>query len=184
MTSEELNGLLAWLHPDRNEAGKRYEEIRRRLIRILTCRGCTCPEDLADETIDRVAKKVPEVVPNYVGEPALYFLGVAHNVFREWVRTRHVPVPPSPPNDSPPNDSEEKERWDECLEECMQLLTMGNRELILRFHQGQGRPKIQRRREIADGMSIGLNALRIRVCRIRKILKKCVEDCVEQENGA
>src|SRR5262249_20298760 len=124
-------------------------------------------------------KKVPEVVPNYVGEPALYFLGVAHNVFREWVRTRHVPVPPPPPN-----DSEEKERWDECLEECMQLLTMRNRELILRFHQGQGRAKIEGRRDIANGMSIGLNALRIRVHRIRKVLKQCVADCIEEESSA
>jgi DNA-directed RNA polymerase specialized sigma24 family protein len=179
LTAEELNGLLAWLHADRNEAGKKYEEIRRRLIRILTCRGCTCPEDLTDETIDRVARKVPEIAPHYVGERALYFLGVAHNVFREWLRRKDTPVPMPAPN-----NSEEKERWDECLEQCMQFLTLRNRELILRFHQGQGRAKIAGRSEIATAMSIGANALRIRVHRIRKVLKKCVDDCLEHENGA
>ena len=58
LSQEAFDRLLAWLNPNRALAGEKYEEIRRRLIKIFTCRGCTCPEVLADETINRVARKV------------------------------------------------------------------------------------------------------------------------------
>ena len=73
MTQESFDSLLAWLDADRERAGRRYEEIRRRLIKILACRGCHDPEDLADEAINRVAGKVGEVAKDYSGDPALYF---------------------------------------------------------------------------------------------------------------
>ena len=98
LTQESFNQLLAWLSPSRDQAGRKYEEIRFRLIKILTCRGCLVPEDLADETINRVAKKVPEIAATYVGDPALYFFGVANNVHLEFLRRKPDPVPPQPQN--------------------------------------------------------------------------------------
>ncbi len=87
LTPEAFEQLLVWLNPNREQAGSKYEEIRRRLIKILTCRGCTCPEELADETMNRVTRKVPEIIGNYVGDPSLYFYGVAHKV-HSGVRTQ------------------------------------------------------------------------------------------------
>ena len=86
LTPEAFDRLLLWLNPDRERAGRKYEEIRRKLITILSSRGCTCPEDLTDEAMNRVTRKVPEIIDNYVGDPALYFYGVAHKVHLEWVR--------------------------------------------------------------------------------------------------
>src|SRR5690349_2354142 len=64
--------LLSWLAPDPDAAGQQYELIRRKLIALFRCRGCLSPEDLADETINRVIKKLPLIKPGYVGNPISY----------------------------------------------------------------------------------------------------------------
>jgi hypothetical protein len=80
LTQESFDSLLAWLHPDREQAGERYESIRCSLIRFFSARGFSNPEELADETIDRVARKIDELVPSYSGDPATYFFAVARLV--------------------------------------------------------------------------------------------------------
>ena len=40
LTAEGFEALLAMLHPDRETAGERYEDIRRRLVRLFEWRGC------------------------------------------------------------------------------------------------------------------------------------------------
>ena len=58
LTKEEFDELLSWLDTDPDRAGEKYEAIRHRLITIFLNRQCYEAEDLADETINRVAKKV------------------------------------------------------------------------------------------------------------------------------
>ncbi|HEY0083559.1 MAG TPA: hypothetical protein VGB61_12265, partial [Pyrinomonadaceae bacterium] len=58
LTQEGFERLLTWLSPDREQAGKKYEEIRQSLIKIFVWRGVHEAEDLADETITRVTWKV------------------------------------------------------------------------------------------------------------------------------
>src|SRR4051794_6059062 len=65
-----FNELLSWLDPDPEAAGRQYELIRQKLITLFTCRRCMFPEDLADETINRVTRKLPQIKPCYVGSPA------------------------------------------------------------------------------------------------------------------
>lgn len=175
LTQEAFNQLLAWLDANREQAGKKYEDIRRRLIKVFTCRGCAWAEDLANETINRVAQKVPEVVPTYVGDPALYFYGVAHKVHLEYLRKN--PNPPPPPSPEPPD---EIEREYQCLDRCMQRLAPENRELVLEYYQEEKQAKIDHRKELAERLGIALNALRIRAYRIRAALQQCVDDCHRQ----
>ncbi|HEX6739514.1 MAG TPA: hypothetical protein VF310_14645, partial [Vicinamibacteria bacterium] len=80
--------LLGWLGPDADAAGGRYREIHRRLVRSFTCWGCSCPEELADRTLDRVASKLETVQDDYEGDPIAYVLGVARNVRREDYRSQ------------------------------------------------------------------------------------------------
>ena len=40
LNQEAFDELLAWLNPDRERAGRKYEDIRQRLIRIFMHRGC------------------------------------------------------------------------------------------------------------------------------------------------
>jgi DNA-directed RNA polymerase specialized sigma24 family protein len=82
-SKETFEKLLRWLDTNRDKAGEKYEKIRTRLIRIFTCRGCGDVEDLADETINVVASKIDWLCENYKGDPALFFYGVAKNIYHE-----------------------------------------------------------------------------------------------------
>lgn len=84
LTQESFDNLLAWLHPNREEAGKKYERIRRELIKLFLRWGSDIPEELADETINRIAQKVDGFAEEYRGDPANYFLVVARTVYREY----------------------------------------------------------------------------------------------------
>lgn len=178
LTQEAFAQLLDFLSPKSDEAGKKYEEVRLRLIKIFTCRGSSIPEDLADETINRVARKVQEIGKTYVGDPCLYFYGVAKMVFLESVRKRTKPLP-QPEEASP----EEKELHYECLQQCMEKLTPRNHNLITEYYRGDKGDKIQRRKKLAQNRSTGVNALRIRVHRIRHSLQRCVFECLEHNAG-
>lgn len=178
ISPELFDDFLAWLDPDRKEAGIRYEEIRRRLVKIFTCRGCSCPEDLADETINRVIVKVRELRDDYQGDPARYFGGVARNVFHEYARKRSLPtVQPEP---DPP---ELRERELNCLDDCLDGISVDNRRLILCYYEGEKGSRIRNRNKMAHELGTEPNALRIRVHRIRTVLQQCVRTCLDKGAG-
>jgi DNA-directed RNA polymerase specialized sigma24 family protein len=181
LTQSALDSLLAWLDPDRDAAGVKYEAIRTRLIKIFTCRGCAEAEDLADETINRVSSKLSEIADTYQGDPALFFYGVAKRVQQEYERTKFKPAVPLPVAESTPDESE---REHECLEKCMQAIPPSQRELLLQYYQEDKRAKINNRRQLAEKLGIAVNALRIRACRIRAGIQQCVEACLSQQSSA
>lgn len=174
LTQEAFDALLGWLDPNRERAAKRYEEIRRRLIRFFTGRKCAAAEDLTDETMNRVARKVQEGLV-YVGDTAPYFYAVAHKVYLEHVKQKpHVPPPP------PPRDAEEVEREHACLELCLERLQPRSRELIREFYQEEKKAKIEHRKNLAERLNMTTNALRIQAHRIRLVLLECVRQCLNQ----
>jgi len=175
LTPDTFNQLLGWLDGDRECAGRRYEEIRSVLIKIFACRGCATPDELADETINRVAGKISQIAPTYSGNPALYFYGVADKIFLEYIRRRPTPFQPAPCI-----STEEAELRYGCLEHCMDGLPAKSRELILAYYGNDESEKIKHRKELAEQTGIGANALWIRVHRIRETLKKCVRQCLSK----
>jgi RNA polymerase sigma factor (sigma-70 family) len=174
MSEESFEGLLDWLGPDRDQAGLRYEKIRVGLINYFIFRASCDAEALADETINRVISRLPEIQHQINGERTRYFYGVARKVQLEYLR-RKTPRPPP----EPIIDSERVEVEHHCLEECIGKLSDENRELVLRYYQADGRQKIEERRQLAEELGIAPNALRIRAYRIRAALQKCLEKCVE-----
>jgi len=175
ITQEAFDGLLTWLDPDRDRAAHKYETVRLRLIKIFSCRGCGEADDLADETINRVTSKLSEIAGSYLGDPALYFYGVANKVYLEYLRRRPALEPP-PLRES----SDEIEAEYACLERCMDELPPESRRLVLQYYQDEKRAKIERRRKLADELGIAVNALRIRAHRIRQQLQQCVQVCLER----
>lgn len=174
LTQELFDELLSWLNADREQSGQDYEGIRRRLIKLFACRNCREPEDLADETINRVANKVKEIKEHFVGPRAPYFYAVANKVHQEYLRTlTHPPLPP-------PNLLEDVELEYACLEQCMERQTSANRRLVLEYYRGEKKTKIDNRKRLAEQYGIALNALRIRAHRIRASLQECVENCLNQ----
>lgn len=175
LTKEAFDALLAWLDPNRELAGQKYEDIRRRLVTIFSCRGCAEPEDLADETINRVTSKLSAIKSGFVGNPTNYFYGVANKVHLEYRRRK--PVPELPP---PASYDENIEKESECLERCMQNLTVENRALLIEYYQDEKQAKINRRKRLAEHMGIAINALRIRAYRVRASLQDCVANCLQE----
>ena len=178
LTQESFDALLDWLDPQREQAGQKYEDIRSSLIKIFTCRGCFEPEDLADETINRVTSKLKQIGDDFIGDRARYFYGVANKVHLEYLRRK--PVQPSPVLSLA---SDQVEQEFECLETCMEHLTPDNRELVLQYYQEEKKAKIDHRKMLAEKLGIGVNALRIRACRIRASLLECVKACLKRAEG-
>ena len=177
LSQEAFDTLLDWLDTNREQAGQKYEDTRQRLIRIFTSRKCWDAEDLADETINRVASKVPEIRATYEGDPSLFFYSVAHNIHREWLRRKPPPVPALVLM-----DSASLEKQSSCLEKCLEFLTPQNRELVVQYYRDEKKAKIERRKHLAQRLNIAPNALRIGACRIRAELLKCVENCLDKQD--
>ena len=171
---ENFDRLLRWLDPDREQAGVRYESIRKRLIKIFVCRGSATPEELADATINRVALKLPEIFETYTGDPARYFCGVASNIFLESLRKEKAPKIATA-KAVPPDEDEQRDYA--CLERCIEKLSGLERDLVLSYYQQEKHAKIDNRKKLAERLGLGMNALRIRACHIRAGLRDCVEEC-------
>jgi hypothetical protein len=173
-SKEAFEKLLHWLDTDRDKAGEKYETIRLRLIRIFAARGCRDCEDLADETINIVASRIDWLIENFEGDKALYFYGVAKNVYKVYLKRK--PPPPLPP----PPDKTDIERQCSCLEECLkQHLTMADRTLVLQYHEKEKQEKIRLRKQMAGELGITINALRIRVHHLHARLRPCIEQCLQ-----
>ena len=178
LSKEAFDALLAWLDSDREQAALKYEKIRHALINFFQGRGCLDPEDLADETINRVTRKLKEIEKDFTGDRTRYFFGVAKMVYMEHQRRKLPQVVPAPPND--PNRIELEYN---CLERCIDRLSKEDRDLLLRYYGAERRKETEHRRAQAEELGIAPNALRIRAYRIRQALKECVEKCVERSLG-
>lgn len=168
--------LLLWLDPNRDRAGEKYEKIRSRLITIFSCRGGYEAEDLADSTINVVCSKIDGLIKNYIGDPALYFYGVAKKIYLENEKQKHRKhLPPPAP------DLSDLEQRCQCLEQCMkQHLSREECDLIMKYQEKEKREKIRARKQMAAELGISINALRLRVFHIHSQLRSCIEQCLRQ----
>jgi len=186
LTQETFDALLAWLDPDREVAGKKYETIRLRLIKVFTCRGCSDAEDLADETINRVVARVADL-GDYHGDPTPYFYGVSQKIQLEYLRKskgRQAEGPAEEVAVVPAVFGDDDEPEYNCLERCLERLSVTSRKLVLEYYQQERQAKIDHRKRLADELGIAVNALRIRAYRIRRTLEECVHACIEQQQPA
>jgi DNA-directed RNA polymerase specialized sigma24 family protein len=181
LTEERLNKLLAQLAADPDEASAKYEVIRRRQQRFFEWNGFSNSEELVDETVATVARKLVEGVE--ISNLNAYFAGVARNVARveDRIRKRAVSLDDIPEPVAPePEPDPVRERRMQCLEECLDKLSVANRTLILSYYDAEN--KIDARKKLADSLGIPMNALRIRAYRLRAALEACVKECLDRES--
>jgi len=182
VTQEAFDELLAWLDSDRENAGHKYEEIRRSLVKIFAWRKCVDPEGMADATINIVAQKASQLRNTYEGKPHLYFYGVARNLVREYENSRRVLVSLEDADTPIVDDTDDDiEQVDACLSKCLGKLASEDRELALAYYQKDGQAKIDLRRALAEKIGIDSNALRVRMYRMRGSLAQCIERCLSNE---
>jgi DNA-directed RNA polymerase specialized sigma24 family protein len=186
LSRESLDLLLATLDPVRERAGERYEGIRSRLVRFFLCRGLAQPEELADDTIDRVCRRLVEGEEIRAVDVARYFLGVARNVAREaWdldQRRRASGATQEMARRSLAAADEPDQGALACLEQCLETLPPEARDLVLRYYDSEPSTKVERRRALASQLGIAPNALRIRLHRLRAQLERCIRRCLRARN--
>lgn len=191
ITSDAFQGLLCWLDEGQDSEGEKYLEMRRRLISYFDRKNCATPDEFADETLNRVARRLEEEKTLSEETPAKYCYITARFVFLESLRgadKANVSI------DDVQNgrgkqfaaveqDTEEekiKEKMLDCLEICTNKLDSVSREIIIGYYFGTERVKIENRRALAQKIGISANALSIRACRIRDKLEICVEKCANE----
>jgi DNA-directed RNA polymerase specialized sigma24 family protein len=184
LTSEAFSQLLASLDSDRERAGEKYEQIRGGLECFFRWRGCLFPEEHADETLNRVARKISD--GNQISDPYTYVYGVARmlllEIFKEREREQKALANMPSPETSQPDAAEhvDTELRVNCLMHCLEELPLENKNFITQYYQGEKRSKIENRKRLAERLRIPLNALRLRARRIRDKLEVCVDKCMRR----
>jgi DNA-directed RNA polymerase specialized sigma24 family protein len=182
LNSGAFDHLLRALDADRDRAALAYEEMRGRLSRLMYWWGGDHPEELADQTLDRLARKLAEGSVVAPGALAGFARGIARMVFLESRRRRmeNDSIDEHPDLVAPPAD-EEIEAASSCLNRCLDTIAGSERGWIVRYYSADS-GKIDLRRKIAQDLGINTNALRVRAHRMRDRLEACVTDCVKRSS--
>jgi len=187
-TEKVFQKFLRWLDEGTDSEGQRYLEVRRRLEVYFDRKNCVAPGELADETLNRVARKLEENGEITDVGPLQYCYIVAKYVFLEALRAeKRAPFYRSVSSANPGNLSgqsvtlleadgaaAQKEKIAACLDHCLKNLSSADRELIVEYYRGKQRSKIERRAALAAKLGLTANALSIRACRVRQKLEACI----------
>ena len=170
---------------NREEAGKFYEALRRRLVQFFLNKRCDHAEQLADETLTRVARKADSFDPERNTGPTAFVFGFASKVYLEYLRRPDRGSVPLHGSDvdrtESPGLAGADEAGFECLDACLLKLSPEDRELVIKYYSKERAERIELRRQLAEFLGVSQDALHGRVYRIRKALKKCVDSCMEKK---
>jgi len=78
--------LLSWLDQGTDSDGQNFLEMRQRLLAYFDRKNCPVPDELADEVLNRVARRIEEESSIESDTPAKYCFIVARFVFMEHLR--------------------------------------------------------------------------------------------------
>src|SRR5438093_3077873 len=122
LTRPAFDRLLQRLSAEPERAAREYDVVRYRLIGFFARRGVGPCEALADETIDRVARRLDE--GQIIERLDAYFYGVAMRVMLEWRKRRaqERTAERAFPRPEPASSSELREVRVACLERCLRRL--------------------------------------------------------------
>jgi DNA-directed RNA polymerase specialized sigma24 family protein len=181
LTDETFARLLDRLDPDRERAADRYEELRRILVRFFEWGGAPFPQEHADETFDRVSRKLAEgiAIENIGG----YSYRVARLVLLETRKGPESRWTPLEANSgvaatATPSETAAKEMRLACLDDCLRELPDQSRDLIIGYYQDHQHGRIEGRRKLAERLGLRGVALANRAQRLRDRLERCVTVCV------
>jgi len=181
LNQNALARLLASLDPDRARAAEKYELLRRKLVKFFEWRGASSPEEHADETINRLSRRLDE--GETIQNISSYSYGVARMLLKEIekqaVRERMALVGYGL-SESNEAASEAPDRRQRCFDDCLHALSGKTKTLILKYYEGERQAKIEQRKALAQSLAVSTDALRIRAHRIRVRLELCVNDCLDQ----
>jgi RNA polymerase sigma factor (sigma-70 family) len=168
---EQVDLLLGSLEPHLPDSVQRYKHLRLNLVKYFAWKRCDDPEELADEVISRVIKKLSTGEEIYSENPYTYIYGIAKNVFREYLRSLE--------NERDLSETllvqhSRQEQIEDCRRNCLLKLSPEKLEILQEYYLSTEGREAQ-----AQEAHISLNALRLQVHRIRQELRACQKDCLK-----
>jgi RNA polymerase sigma factor (sigma-70 family) len=187
LTAEQFAGLLQRLDSQPDRAGEKYEGLRWKLVKFFQWSSCSGAEDLADETLNRVARKL-QTGDETILHVEAYTWGVAKQIRREGqkrdgktVRFSDMPDHNFASDAGAAIDDIHKKiqsrKEQRCLGECLGRLSLQEQELFLAYRVDKGH-YAKTRKELAKKFELSPGALRVRVIRLREKLEKCIARCL------
>ena len=178
--SSGFKKLLLLLDADSKIAAEKYELLRLKLITYFRMNRIFFPEDLADQVLERLAIRAASSEP--IENAQAYAHVVAKNLLQETAlkekrQTDAIQYLYRAANENAePFDEDFEHRRFSCMKQCLQGLNRKERDLMVQYYSS----KI-RRQNLANREKSGVNALRIRIHRIRAKLQPCLQNCLEAE---
>jgi len=154
--------LMHWLDDGADTHGERYRELRRRLVGYFDRKNCEDPEELADETLLRIACTLEHGRAIDDTPPAQHCYDLARMVFLETLdRAPARPVAAAP-----------DVGYDvDTVERRLQQLPLGERVLVVEYYRHPREQRDERRHRLAARMGIPPAALAKLAGRIRARLE-------------
>jgi DNA-directed RNA polymerase specialized sigma24 family protein len=176
--SQAFDALVEWLNQGGGIGGDggSYVAMHHRLAAYFTRKGCRAPEELADEALTRVARRLSEEGSIAGVPPAQYCYIVARFVWLEHLRSPDFAPPPvigEVRDRSVPAD-EGHEQLLSSLDDCLARLSPDDRTIILEYYAGATSERITKRRDLAAKLGLTANALTIKASRLRERLRACM----------
>jgi RNA polymerase sigma factor (sigma-70 family) len=170
-----IPALFAVLGNTPEKSGMEYERLRSKLILFFSRRELQFPEDLADESLDRLARRVAEGT-EIVSVPA-FALGIARHLAQEQMGRRNLPQTMDDvfwDNVTAPLATQSSEEEIARMERCLKKLPPADTRLLRGYYLlAEGKP-METRGRLAERLGISTNTLRQRVFLARQRLRDCM----------
>ncbi len=161
-----------------------YEELRFRLTQIMKWKGCleADADALADEVMERVARKIGQ--GEQIENVKAYAVSVARFVLLEHTRKRRelgVDELPEVPVHMDTDATDGPDMRIQCLRSCLVEVTQSeaDQRLIVGYYDNGSESKNKEiRRQLAEQLGLTPTALKVKACRLRGKLERCINDCV------
>lgn len=194
LQDREFQLLLTTLGDSSEHGAHEYLNLHKRITTLFINWQSCAPEDLADETLNRLAHQLTEGKEINPASRSAYVHGIAKNISREHWRScedckrrrirsndendgdslNSLPAIGSVPDKE---EADEKERLLECLNECLEKMNEDERLLLLEYYSEDKTQKIVTRDRMATRLSVTSGALRQRVWKLRTPLRDCIDEC-------
>jgi DNA-directed RNA polymerase specialized sigma24 family protein len=165
LNQEALDALLSALDVDRETAGRKYQALHRKLVEFFTWERSESPEALADETMNRLARRLLDGAE--ISSLDRYAAGIARLIKQEGMRARRTREDAIREIRALSRGAVPEPEKLEQIRRCLRALPKESREVIERYYA-------EDRASLARSMGLSLNALRNRAHRIRAQLYRCV----------
>ncbi len=189
--------MLHWLGPTPEQAGGRYELLRRKLTTYYRFQRCRFPEELTDRTLDIVSRQLAEGLVIQAADPHVYCFGVARKLASTARRSTASQQTSylaelSPTASRARETAAAQQRLEaeqaeseaalqrDCLRRCLLRLRPTEQEFLQAYYDDDEKAQVKKRKHLAARLGLTPVALRSRAQRLRAELKPCVKSCVER----